>query len=263
MERASSAQLPRRPFPVLLSLAVRPTSRQLHLTKYFYKLDSIATQRKRDQELAVIKSAKTAELETKSAELREIQKELGAALETLKMTKKVLATTSKSYEDAEARRKKLAKVSLLNWTSPYNPLLDALYPSPQASQQLAAKEEEIVEKEQQIISLKDDLDASKAASKHLAIELQQAAQAAEVSSNAQATLAFKHEEELKGMRAKAEELLAARNIDVTTVQSDLAELRKKYERMEIEKNAEIQRAVNAKTVGLYAGEKILCRCLCF
>ena len=98
----------------MLYRAVWPTSQQPQLTKYFYNLDSIATRSKKGQELAGIQSAKAAELEAKDAELREIQKELDAALETQKMTKKVLATTSKSYEDAEAREKKLAKVSLLH-----------------------------------------------------------------------------------------------------------------------------------------------------
>ena len=69
-----------------------------------------AVQSQKGQELAGMQSAKAAELEAKDAELREVQKELDAALETQKMTKKVLATTSKSYEDAEAKGKKLAKV---------------------------------------------------------------------------------------------------------------------------------------------------------
>ena len=46
-----------------------------------------------------------------------------------------------------------------------------------------------------------------------------------------------------------EELSASRDAEVAKLQGDLAELRKSYEKMEAEKNAEITRAVNSKTVG--------------
>ena len=185
----------------------------------------IAKQGEKSNELARVKSAKAAEIESKDSEVRELRKELQAELETQRMTKKVLATTSKSLEDAEARGKKLAK-------------------------DLVAKDKELSAKAADISRLRDDLAASKAASKSLALELQRATQTGEAATNAQKTLTFKYDEEMKSMQTKVEELSRNHDVQLKKLQDNLTQLHEKYQKMEEGKNAEIQRAVNAKTVGL-------------
>ena len=60
----------------------------------------------------------------------------------------------------------------------------------------------------------------------------------------------KYDEEMKSMQTKVEELSRNHDVQLKKLQDNLTQLHEKYQKMEEGKNAEIQRAVNAKTVGL-------------